>query len=65
MVQKQYQQKFVPGTKKRYDGTTVHFRNGIRERLDGPVIFFFVWFVFLRKVALSRSILCGHGPEYQ
>jgi hypothetical protein len=40
MVQKQYQPKFVPGTKKMYDSTTVHFDNNIRERLEGPVIFF-------------------------
>jgi hypothetical protein len=40
MVQKQYDQKFIPGTKKWYDGTSVHFGNGIGERLEGPVIFF-------------------------
>ena len=64
-VQKQYQQKFVPCIKKWYYGTSVHFGNDIREHLEGPVIFFFVWFVSLRKVALSRSILCGHDPENQ
>jgi hypothetical protein len=48
-----------------HHGTSVHFGNGIRERLEGPVIFFLISFVSLRKVALSRSILCGHGPENQ
>jgi len=29
MVQKQYEQKFVPGTKNWYDVSVVHFGNGV------------------------------------
>jgi hypothetical protein len=62
MVQKQYQKKFVPGTKKRYHGTAVHFGNDIRERLEGPIIIFFPFsFVSLRKVGEWKAGMLKGG----
>jgi hypothetical protein len=52
-VQKQYQQKFVPGIKKWYYGTSVHFGNDFREHLEGPVIFFCLVCLFAKGCIIS------------